>query len=93
MSDSERHRPVVGPNTPLPSPDALPPGGRRMTLGADIEIIEGHLKVARGGASSAAGGPEDDRRAFEFHSDEPPFLGGEGRYPQPLLYVAAGVGF
>lgn len=27
-----------------------------------------------------------------FHSDEPPRLLGEGRYPQPLTLIAGGVG-
>ena len=27
-----------------------------------------------------------------FYVDEPPTLGGEGRYPQPLTYVAGGIG-
>ena len=90
---SEEKRPVIGLETKQPSPDALPPQGRRMTMGADIEIIEGHLKVARGGSSTTAGPKQDEATTFEFYSDEPPFLGGESRYPQPLLYVAAGIGF
>ncbi len=27
-----------------------------------------------------------------FYVDEPPILGGEGKYPQPLTYVAGGIG-
>ena len=92
MSD-RAPRPVVGSDTPQPSTSALPPGGRRLTLGADVEILDGHLKVARGGASTAEGDPQDGGPVFEFFSDEPPFLGGEGRHPQPLLYLAAGIGF
>lgn len=88
----EQPRPVVHEGTPQPSPEALPPEGRFISMGADIEIIDGHLKIARGGSSTAAGGKMGGE-AFEFYSDEPPFLGGEGRYPQPLLYLAAGIGF
>ena len=32
-------------------------------------------------------------RHFEVFSDEPPRIGGEDRYPQPLTYIAMGVGF
>jgi hypothetical protein len=49
-------------------------------MGADMRIVEGQLKVAH-------------VRQFEFFCDEPPSLGGQDRYPQPLHYVAAGVGF
>ena len=86
-------KPVIDRDTKQPSPEALPPDGRYITMGADIEIIEGHLKIARGGKSHAGGGPQDMTEVFEFYSDEPPFLGGEGTHPQPLLYLAAGVGF
>lgn len=92
MSD-ESSKPVIDLDTAQPSKEALPPGGRYITMGADIEIIEGHLKVARGGRSHAGGGSPDESEVFEFYSDEPPFLGGESRYPQPLLYLAAGIGF
>ena len=30
---------------------------------------------------------------FEFYADEPPALGGEDNHPQPLRYIAAGIGF
>jgi hypothetical protein len=86
----ESSRPVVDLSTRQPTP--IPPGGRHITMGADIEIVEGHLKLARGGSSTAAGGAQDESQMFEFYSDEPPFLGGEGRHPQPLLYLAAGIG-
>ncbi|MFQ5915327.1 MAG: hypothetical protein ACE5JS_19325 [Nitrospinota bacterium] len=52
-----------------------------------------------GGASSPAGsapggmevkdGPE---YALTFLSDEPPHLLGGGKYPQPLSYIAGGIG-
>lgn len=52
----------------------------RVTMGANIEIVRHQLKVARAGK-------------FEFYCDEPPILGGEDEYPQPLTYMAATVGF
>lgn len=91
--DEGTDKAVVNLETKQPSKAALPAGGRRLTMGADVEIIDGHLKVARGGSTSAEGSPQGDGATFEFYSDEPAFLGGENRYPQPLLYVAAGVGF
>lgn len=30
--------------------------------------------------------------AKTFYSDEPPHLMGEGKYPQPLSYIAGGIG-
>ena len=62
--------------------DDLQPERRRkvITMGADIEALENQHKIAR-------------YRDFEFHCDEPAWLGGEDRHPQPLTYVAAGVGF
>jgi uncharacterized OsmC-like protein len=77
-----------------PTEAALPPGGRRLTMGAQARIVDGHLKVATGGSSTERGGNMDgDSASFTIMSDEPAFLGGEGRHPQPLLYVAAGIGF
>ena len=73
-------RPVVDPSTGTPLPSELPPQALRVTMGADTRIIHGQLKVARAGK-------------FEFYCDEPAYLGGEDRYPQPLTYVAAGIGF
>ena len=54
----------------------------RAAAGREIETIEGkgQLKVGRSGG-------------FEVFSDEPPRLGGDGEYPQPLNYFALGVGF
>ena len=91
--DPERAEPVVGPETKVPSPAALPRGGRFITMGAHVRILRDHLKVAVGGASSETGGNTSSEAVFEIYSDEPPFLGGEGSHPQPLLYIAAGVGF
>ena len=30
---------------------------------------------------------------FVFYADEPPRLGGDDAHPQPLRYIAAGIGF
>jgi hypothetical protein len=48
--------------------------------------VKDQLKVAE--AQS-----ETSEARFEFFCDEPPSLGGEDRYPQPLTYIAAAVGF
>ena len=75
MADAEVEQ--VIDQTKLPE---LPARTLRVTMGADIDIVDGQLKVAHS-------------RGFEFFCDEPPQIGGEDRYPQPLTYVAAGVGF
>jgi hypothetical protein len=54
--------------------------GTRRTHVAEVETVEKQLKRAR-------------VRQFEFYCDEPPMLGGEDQYPQPLAYLAAAVGF
>lgn len=60
----------------------LPPQGYAFTMAADTETLEekGQLKVGR-------------HRHFEVFCDEPPRIGGEDAYPQPLCYIAMGVGF
>ncbi len=71
------------PNRPVIDPAQFPDTPFRtfsVAMGADMRIVEGQLKVAH-------------VRQFEFYCDEPPSLGGQDRYPQPLHYVAAGVGF
>ncbi len=79
--------PVVGPSTRAPSPAHSPESGRRFAKSAHIRIVKDQLKVADAPAAS------DSSRRFEFFCDEPPELGGKDRFPQPLTYVAAGVGF
>jgi len=49
---------------------------------ADTETIDGQHQLKMGRA-----------RIHEVYCDEPPRLGGEDRYPQPLTYIAMGVGF
>lgn len=80
-------RPVVDASTPPPSPDHAPERGRRFAKSAHIRIVAGQLKVARAEAE------ENPAGSFEFYCDEPSALGGEDRYPPPLTYIAAGVGF
>lgn len=44
------------------------------------------------GQSGAQGEPELIGANQTFYVDEPPILGGEGKYPQPLTYLAGGIG-
>jgi hypothetical protein len=78
--------PVVGPSTRAPSPEHSPESGRRFAKSAHIRIVKDQLKVADAPAS-------DSDRRFEFFCDEPPALGGDDLFPQPLTYIAAAVGF
>ena len=54
--------------------------GKVITKSADVISVEKQRKVAR-------------FRDFEIFSDEPHWLGGDDQHPQPLTYLAAGVGF
>ncbi|MGH2828075.1 MAG: hypothetical protein ACRDKF_14025 [Actinomycetota bacterium] len=49
--------------------------------------MKDQLKVAEADVDEGNG------RTFEFYCDEPPSLGGQNKFPQPLTYIAAGVGF
>jgi hypothetical protein len=80
-----RRKPVVGPETRAPIEDAGPERGNRFAMGANIRIVHDQVKVAE--IDSELG------KRFEVHSDEPPNLGGDDEFPQPLHYVAAGIGF
>ena len=86
MSDTPRE-PVLGRSTRAPSPAHSPERGNRFEKSAHIRIVKDQLKVAE------AQSEEGSEARFEFYCDEPPSLGGEDRYPQPLTYIAAGVGF
>lgn len=76
----------------------LPPRAMRVTMGAHIQTISGESKHLKVGTNYPA---KDTRtgefmpatHGFELYSDEPAVLGGDDAYPQPLTYVAAGVGF
>lgn len=58
----------------------FPPGRRRTVYEVNARTIDGQLKVAT-------------NRHHEFYCDEPPTIGGQDRFPQPLAYFAAGLGF
>ena len=84
MTESPR-KPVVGPETRAPIEDAGPERGHHFAMGAHIRIVHDQVKVAEIDSELGA--------RFEVHSDEPPNLGGDDDFPQPLHYVAAGIGF
>lgn len=60
----------------------LPSGGYVFTMDSDTETVEGKGQLKRG-----------RHRHFEVYCDEPERLGGDDSYPQPLTYIAMGVGF
>ena len=64
-----------------PSIDApeLPPKPYEFVMETEVESLEKMHKVAR-------------HRKFEIHVDEPAHLKGDDNYPQPLIYVASGLG-
>jgi len=64
-----------------PSIDApeLPQKPYEFVMEVDVESLEKMHKVAR-------------HRKFEIHIDEPPHLKGDDNHPQPLIYVATGIG-
>lgn len=68
----------VQDRTKLPD---IPESGRSFSMNArTVWFGEKQLKAAR-------------FRHFEWFCDEPPEIGGDDRYPQPLTYLAASVGF
>jgi len=59
----------------------LPPQGTVSYQWAETEWSgDGQIKVGR-------------KEKFEVFCDEPPRIGGQDRYPQPLTYICMGVGF
>jgi len=58
--------------------DIPPPSLRTMSI--EVESLGKQKKVGR-------------FRHFEILCDEPPRLGGDDEYPQPLTYLVAGVAF
>ncbi len=83
MVDSQNypwHEGTAPGERPIDKPE-LPAGGYELTMLAETETQgEGQLKVGR-------------YRDFEVFCDEPARLGGGDRHPQPLTYIAMGVGF
>ncbi len=76
--DPRKQSSVPGQRT-IDSPE-LPSQGFAFTMSAETETAEGQLKVGR-------------HRHFEVYCDEPEHLGGQDSQPQPLCYIAMGVGF
>lgn len=60
--------------------EEFPKDMHRMTIEVDCE----HKEKMR---------HEGRRGKFTWYSDEPPRIGGEDNHPQPLSYIAGGVGF
>lgn len=79
------NEPTPGPGVTFtgerPSIDApdLPQKPYEFVMETEVESLEQMHKVAR-------------HRKFEIHVDEPAHLKGDDNYPQPLIYVAAGLG-
>jgi hypothetical protein len=84
MAEDAR-KPVVGPDTRAPIEEAGPERGNRFAMGAHIRIVHDQVKIAE--IDSELG------KRFEVHCDEPPNLGGDDEFPQPLHYIAAAIGF
>ena len=65
-----------------------------------LNEVRAYQKLVGGGMASSSGGsgPDDievkdgPERTLTFHSDEPPHLLGDGKHPQPLSYLAGGIG-
>ena len=81
MANGEDKGPGVVVRTERPSIDApdLPSRPYEFVMETEVESLEKMHKVAR-------------HRKFEIHVDEPAFLKGDDQYPQPLIYVATGLG-
>ena len=79
------NQPAPGPGVSFtgerPSIDApdLPQKPYEFVMETEVESLEKMHKVAR-------------HRKFEIHVDEPAHLKGDDNHPQPLIYVASGLG-
>jgi len=69
---------VIGERPSIDAPE-LPPQPYEFVMETEVESLEKMHKVAR-------------HRQFEIHVDEPAHLKGDDNYPQPLIYVASGLG-
>ena len=78
--DPRKDSTVVGERT-IDKPE-LPRQVYVFTMSADTGTIEGEGQLKLG-----------KHRHFEVFCDEPPRIGGADSYPQPLCYIAMGVGF
>ncbi len=68
----------LGDRPDIEAPE-LPQKPYEFVMEVDVESQEKMHKVAR-------------HRKFEIHVDEPAHLKGDDNYPQPLIYVATGIG-
>lgn len=71
-------RVVVG-ERPDPTQSEFKTRQYEFVMEADVESLDKMHKVAR-------------HRKFEIHVDEPAHLHGDDNHPQPLIYIAAGIG-
>jgi hypothetical protein len=69
---------VVGERPSIDAPE-LPGKPYQLIMEVDVESLEKMHKVGR-------------HRHFEIHVDEPAHLKGDDNYPQPLIYLATGIG-
>lgn len=69
---------VIGERPSLDAAD-LPSKAYEFVMETDVESLEKMHKVGR-------------HRKFEIHVDEPAHLKGDDNHPQPLIYVATGIG-
>ena len=69
---------LIGERPGIDAPE-LPRGRYEFVMETEVEALEKMHKVAR-------------HRKFEIHVDEPEFLKGDDQAPQPLVYVATGIG-
>ena len=81
MSATPEQGPDVRVISERPSLDAsdLPVKAYEFVMETDVESLEKMHKVGR-------------HRKFEIHVDEPAHLKGDDNHPQPLIYVATGIG-
>ena len=69
---------VIGERPSIDAPE-LPAQPYEFVMETEVESLEKMHKLAR-------------HRKFEIHVDEPAHLKGDDNHPQPLIYVAAGLG-
>ena len=69
---------VIGERPSIDAPE-LPAQPYEFVMETEVESLEKMHKIAR-------------HRKFEIHVDEPAHLKGDDNHPQPLIYVAAGLG-
>ena len=69
---------VIGERPSIDEPE-LPTKAYEFIMETEVESLEKMHKVGR-------------HRQFEIHVDEPSHLKGDDNHPQPLIYVATGIG-